>query len=179
MGLATSYGGGLIQTERFFAGGGNSVRGYAEESLGPLGPHGTPAGGSALLMLSQEVRFPLSRRIAGVGFVDAGNVFASVRDISLRELWLGAGLGLRFDTLVGLLRVDYGLGLERTPGRSPDGAVRARGVRGGCATTTTGPGGSSRPSSCNAAPHVNHGNSEALSATAQPRVATSPPCGRA
>ena len=104
------------------------MRGYAEESLGPLGPYGTPAGGSALLMLSQEVRFPLSRRIAGIGFVDAGNVFASVRDISLRELWLGAGLGLRFDTLVGLLRVDYGLGFERTPGRSPDGAVRARGV---------------------------------------------------
>ena len=118
IGLATSYGGGLIPTERFFAGGGNSVRGYAEDSLGPLGPYGTPAGGSALLILSQEARFPLWWRIAGVGFVDAGNVFASVRDISLRELRLGAGLGLRFDTPVGLLRVDYGLGLKRTPGRS-------------------------------------------------------------
>ena len=118
IGLATSYGGALIPTERFFAGGGNSVRGYAEDSLGPLGPYGTPAGGSALLILSQEARFPLWWRIAGVGFVDAGNVFASVRDISLRELRLGAGLGLRFDTPVGLLRVDYGLGLEQTPGRS-------------------------------------------------------------
>ena len=118
IGLATSYGGVLIPTERFFAGGGNSVRGYAEDTLGPLGPYGTPAGGSALLILSQEARFPLWRRIAGVGFVDAGNVFASVRDISLRELRLGAGLGLRFDTPVGLPRVDYGLGLRRTPGRS-------------------------------------------------------------
>ena len=115
IGLATSYGGVLIPTERFFAGGGNSVRGYAEDSLGPLGPYGTPAGGSALLILSQEARFPPWWRIAGVGFVDAGNVFASVRDISLRELRLGAGLGLRFDTPVGLLRVDYGLGLEADP----------------------------------------------------------------
>ena len=68
------------------------------------------------MLLNQEVRFPLWWRFAGVGFVDAGNVFPAVRDISLRELKAGAGFGIRIDSPVGLVRVDYGLALERDAG---------------------------------------------------------------
>ena len=48
-----------------------------------------------------------------MGFLDAGNVFSTVRDVSLRELKLGTGLGLRAETPVGLFRVDYGFPLSR------------------------------------------------------------------
>ena len=72
LGLATGFGGDLIPTERFHAGGGNTVRGYAQDSLGPVGFFGEPTGGNALLVLNQEVRFPLLWILRGVGFVDAG-----------------------------------------------------------------------------------------------------------
>ena len=113
VGLATGFGSDLIPTERFFAGGGNTVRGYAQDSLGPAGLFEVPAGGNALLILNQEARFPLAWRLTGVGFADAGNVFRSVRDIGLRDLKISAGFGLRIDTPVGLVRLDYGFPLNR------------------------------------------------------------------
>ena len=116
LGLANPFGGELLPTERFFAGGGNTVRGYAQDSLGPVGSLGAPLGGNALVILNQEVRFPLVWRLSGVGFVDAGNVFRSVRDISLRELGVGTGFGLRIESPVGLVRIDYGWALGRTAG---------------------------------------------------------------
>lgn len=117
VGLATGLGAELMPTERFFAGGGNTVRGYAQDSLGPggPGPGGIPAGGHALLILNQEVRVPLWKRFGAVGFIDAGNVFRSVRTVSLRDLRVGAGFGLRFQSPVGLLRLDYGFALPRRP----------------------------------------------------------------
>ncbi len=115
IGLATGFGSDLIPTERFFAGGGNTVRGYAQDSLGPTGVFGAPTGGNALLILNQEARFPLVWRLTGVGFVDAGNVFRSVGRAALRDLRIGAGFGLRIDTPVGLARLDYGLPLDRDP----------------------------------------------------------------
>ena len=119
LGLATGFGDDLIPTERFHAGGGNTVRGYPQDSLGPVGFFGEPRGGNALLVLNQEVRFPLLWILRGVGFVDAGNVFASPGDVSLRDLEIGLGGGLRADTPFGLLRVDFGFpvsddGAERT-----------------------------------------------------------------
>ena len=89
------------------------MRGYAQDSIGPTGLFGGTAGGNALLILNQEARFPLGWRLAGVAFVDAGNVFPSVRDIALRNLKVGAGFGLRIETPVGLVRLDYGLPFER------------------------------------------------------------------
>ncbi len=113
IGLATGFASDLIPTERFFAGGGNTVRGYAQDSIGPTGLFGGTAGGNALLILNQEARFPLGWRLAGVAFLDAGNVFPSVQDIALRDLKIGAGFGLRIETPVGLVRLDYGLPFER------------------------------------------------------------------
>ena len=112
IGLATGFGSPLHLTERFFAGGGNTVRGYGQDSLGPLGSAGAPTGGRALLILNQEARFPLWRRFSGVGFFDAGNVFHSLRDIALDDLRFGTGFGLRFDSPLGLVRADYGFPLR-------------------------------------------------------------------
>lgn len=115
-GVAAAFDGQeLIRSERFFAGGGNSVRGYEEDSLGPTDFFG-PTGGNTLLELKQEVRFPIAWWFRGVGFVDAGNAFATLGDLSLGGLAVGTGFGLRVDTPFALLRLDYGFALDREPG---------------------------------------------------------------
>ena len=115
LGLARGLGGSdLIPTERFFAGGGNTVRGYPQDSLGPRDPFfGGAAGGNALLVLNQEARFPIVWRFRGVGFLDVGNVFETPGDISFAGMAVGIGLGLRVESPVGLLRFDYGFALTR------------------------------------------------------------------
>jgi outer membrane protein assembly factor BamA len=99
----------LIPTERFYAGGANTVRGYREDALGAESALGGPEGGSALLVLNGELRFPIYRWLKGVGFVDAGNVYPNVRDISFTNLQVGIGAGARVDTPFGLIRFDLGV----------------------------------------------------------------------
>jgi len=76
--------------ERFFAGGGNSLRGFGLNQAGPRDPvTGFPVGGEAMLIFNQELRFPMrlpfvGNRVGGTLFYDAGNVFRSVRRITLR-----------------------------------------------------------------------------------------------
>jgi outer membrane protein insertion porin family len=76
--------------ERFFAGGGTTLRGFGLNQAGPRDPTtGFPVGGQALLIFNQELRFPMhlplvGNRLGGAVFYDAGNVYTSVRDISLR-----------------------------------------------------------------------------------------------
>ena len=116
LGLAKGFGQALIDSERFLAGGGNSVRGYREDSLGPTDFVGQVVGGQALLIFNQEVRFPVAGRFGGVAFFDAGNTFERVRDLSISDLRMGVGFGLRVDTPFALLRADYGARLRRRSG---------------------------------------------------------------
>jgi outer membrane protein assembly factor BamA len=97
----------LIPSERFFAGGQGTVRGVAEDSLGERDFFGDPRGGKAMVVLNQEVRVPIYRWLRGVGFADAGNVFANVGDLRLGELVGSLGVGLRLTTPFALLRVDF------------------------------------------------------------------------
>ena len=99
---------GLLPSDRFRAGGASTVRGYGEDSLGPRDALGVPSGGDKLIVLNQEVRFPVYRWAHAVGFLDAGNVFAKEEAFDWGELRVGFGLGLRLDTPVGLLRADVG-----------------------------------------------------------------------
>ena len=105
----------LIPSERFYAGGANTVRGYREDDLGARGILGDAEGGSALLVMNGELRFPVFKRLRGVGFLDAGNVFQAIGDISARKLQVGAGGGARLDTPFGLIRFDVGLPVNRRP----------------------------------------------------------------
>jgi outer membrane protein assembly complex protein YaeT len=110
----------LITSERFFAGGSRTVRGVAEESLGGRDFFGDPTGGQVMLVFNQEVRVPLYRWVRGVGFVDAGNVFARPRDVKASDLVGSVGAGLRVMTPFALLRVDFAKtawGAEGTSGR--------------------------------------------------------------
>jgi outer membrane protein insertion porin family len=108
----------LSLTDRFRAGGATSVRGYGEESLGPRDEFsGLPSGGDRLLILNQEVRFPMYRfsnsfAVNGVAFIDAGNIFA--KGEAWNGLKTGYGFGLRLDTPVGLLRGDVGVPSNRS-----------------------------------------------------------------
>jgi outer membrane protein insertion porin family len=104
--------------ERFFGGGGTSHRGFPENQAGPRDlTTGFPLGGNALLFHNTELRFPLlGDNIGGVVFHDAGNVYSSLGDISfsLRQrdqtdfnyLVQAAGLGVRYRTPIGPVRVD-------------------------------------------------------------------------
>jgi outer membrane protein assembly factor BamA len=98
--------------QKFLAGGGTSVRGFAEDSLGGVDFFG-PIGGDALLVLNQEVRFPIVWWFRGVAFIDAGNVFATPSEVSFRNLDVGTGLGLRVHSPFALLRLDFGLPVTR------------------------------------------------------------------
>jgi len=116
VGLArTADGEVLIPSERFYAGGANSVRGYREDDLGARSIFGDAEGGSALLVMNGELRFPVFKRLRGVGFLDAGNVYPAIGDVSASQLQVGAGGGARLDTPFGLIRFDVGLPVNRRP----------------------------------------------------------------
>jgi outer membrane protein assembly complex protein YaeT len=108
----------VIPTERFYAGGGTTVRGFKQNTLGPLDQSGDPLGGNAMLVLNNELRFPIFSIFDGVGFLDVGNVFPLVTDFRLSELRKTAGFGIRLRTPSLMFRFDYGFKLDRHPGES-------------------------------------------------------------
>ena len=97
----------LLIEDRFFAGGGTSVRGFAESSLGPRAPDGVAIGGQASAIVNQELRFPLWKPLHAGVFYDAGNTFAVARAFDLRALRHSAGVGLRLMFPFGPVRVDW------------------------------------------------------------------------
>jgi outer membrane protein assembly complex protein YaeT len=120
LGVADSFGQRLAEDDRFQAGGPSSVRGFAQGSLGPLDPLlGVPLGGSGVLVLNQELRFPLFWKLRGVGFWDAGNAFATPSDISLADLRHSAGAGVRVELPFGLLRFDWAGVIDRKENEDP------------------------------------------------------------
>ena len=89
---------------RFFAGGDRSVRGYGYQSIGPTNSFGRVIGGRNLLVASSEVEHYFTRNWGMAAFVDAGNAFSGT-DYRPK---IGAGLGLRWLSPVGMVRVDLG-----------------------------------------------------------------------
>ena len=101
---------------RLYAGGGGSVRGYAYSSLGPRAPNGAILGGRSAVDSSMEIRWRATDTIGVVGFFDAGNAFeAEVPNFSL-PLQMSAGVGLRYYTGFGPLRLDIAAPINPRPG---------------------------------------------------------------
>ncbi len=122
LGLAKGLGGqDVVSFERFFAGGGTTLRGYDQNRLGPVDFFGDPAGGEAVFIANNEIRFPLVHFFDGVGFLDMGNVYRKMSDFDLSEVRKSAGFGLRVRTPFLLLRLDYGFKLDRRPEESRGG----------------------------------------------------------
>ncbi len=99
-------------SERFFAGGASSLRGFDVDRAGPLGENNEPIGGNALLIGNLELRVPLISSLQFAGFYDGGNVFENVHQIGLSEISHTVGAGLRVRTPFGPIRIDYGLNLN-------------------------------------------------------------------
>jgi outer membrane protein assembly factor BamA/autotransporter translocation and assembly factor TamB len=116
LGLAHGFGDRVPETERFYAGGSNTLRGFEQNAVGPIGPDRIPTGGEALLVFNNEVRVPLFRIVDGVGFVDIGNVFDRFSDFDITDLRETAGVGIRVRTPWFLVRGDYGFVLDQRPG---------------------------------------------------------------
>jgi outer membrane protein insertion porin family len=113
----------LPASERFFAGGDTTVRGFSLDRLGTpetISPSGFPTGGNGVIVLNSELRVAVMRAIQAVGFLDAGNVFARAIDLDLSELRGAVGFGMLYGSPIGPVRVDLGFKLDRrelSPGR--------------------------------------------------------------
>jgi len=94
---------------RFYAGGGGSVRGYEFQSIGPEDQFGDPQGGRSLVEVGIEVRQRVLENWGVVGFVDGGNVYESTFPDFEETLRFGAGVGVRYYTSIGPIRLDLGV----------------------------------------------------------------------
>jgi translocation and assembly module TamA len=108
----------LPADKRLYAGGAGSVRGYAFQHAGPIDASGVPIGGASSLELGAELRYRITDTIGIVPFVEGGNVYPTSLPDNASLFW-GAGLGLRYYTLVGPVRLDLATPFTHRPGDKP------------------------------------------------------------
>jgi outer membrane protein insertion porin family len=135
LGLVKSFDGSFVPTSQlFFSGGGNSLRGFPIDQAGPqrLVPFcnvlqqqtgcvnvTVPVGGRQLFILNSEMRFPLriNKALGGVLFYDGGNVYSAINLRNFADNYSNTiGLGLRYSTPIGPVRLDLGRNLNPVPG---------------------------------------------------------------
>ena len=117
--LGTIQGVGLYDiapSRRLYAGGGGSVRGYAYQGLGEQAPDGKPVGGRSLNEASVEARYRFGN-YGVVAFVDAGQAYSETMP-QFSDLRYGVGLGGRFYTNFGPIRLDVATPVNRRPGEA-------------------------------------------------------------
>ncbi|HHW14915.1 MAG TPA: BamA/TamA family outer membrane protein [Firmicutes bacterium] len=88
--------------QRFLVGGADTIRGYENNAFS----------GDKYLVLNAEYRIPFSKALTGVVFADAGDAWDTNEPVELGKLRTGYGVGLRVDTPVGVMRIDYGIGQQ-------------------------------------------------------------------
>ena len=97
---------------RFYTGGGGSVRGYKYQSLGPKDRDGDPVGGLSFNDISLEARLKVTEQFGIVPFIDGGMVYDQTLPDWGRDLAWGAGIGFRYYTLIGPIRLDIATPLQ-------------------------------------------------------------------
>lgn len=100
--------------KRLFLGGANTVRGFSFQKLGPLDETGNPEGGLSSALANIELRRPIVGILSGVLFLDMGMLDEDKLHYSEEEVYTSTGAGLRVDTPLGPLRLDYGYKLNPT-----------------------------------------------------------------
>ena len=138
LGLAKPFASSFIPTSQlFFAGGGTTLRGFPIDEAGPqrIVPFCTglqnqtgcvnvtvPVGGNELFILNSEIRFPLKifKPLGGVIFYDGGNVYSAINLPNFVTNYTNTiGVGLRWATPIGPIRIDLGHNLNPVPGIDP------------------------------------------------------------
>lgn len=104
----------IAPSRRFYAGGGGSVRGYSYQSIGPRDANNTPIGGRSLVEASIEARYRFGS-FGIVPFIDAGAIYDDIYP-NFSGLRVGAGLGLRYYSSFGPIRIDVGTPINPQPG---------------------------------------------------------------
>jgi outer membrane protein insertion porin family len=107
--------------DRFLLGGATTIRGYVENTLGPVFVEadnpgeqlGKPKGGKYLLLTNMEVRRPLFWRFGGTAFLDVGNTYSRLAEITPLSIAFSSGMGLQFFTPIGPIRFDYAVRLKK------------------------------------------------------------------
>ncbi|MEW6682773.1 MAG: outer membrane protein assembly factor BamA [Nitrospirota bacterium] len=108
----------LPPNERFYVGGRSSIRGYEEDTVGPKLDDGTPTGGNVFLLLNAELRATVVGSLGVVVFWDGGNTWLDQDSIRWTDIKTTVGMGVRYNTPVGPLRLDYGHKLNWEPGEA-------------------------------------------------------------
>ncbi|MFZ3191476.1 MAG: POTRA domain-containing protein [Candidatus Sulfotelmatobacter sp.] len=138
LGLAKAFNGSFVPTSQlYFSGGGTSLRSFPIDEAGPqrLVPFcnvlqnqtgcvnvTVPLGGRQLFILNSEVRFPLRimKNLGGVVFYDGGNVYSAINFNNFTSNYTNTvGIGLRYSTPIGPIRIDLGHNLNPVPGINP------------------------------------------------------------
>jgi translocation and assembly module TamA len=120
--LASLDGAPLLQLpsdQRIYAGGGGSVRPYGWQMAGPLAPNNVPIGGKSSFVLNLEARIRITETIGIVPFVDAGSYYESPVPQLGRTFLYGVGVGARYYTAFGPLRLDLATPLHKRSADSP------------------------------------------------------------
>ncbi len=102
-------------SKRFYAGGGNSIRGYGYQAIGPKDPLGEPIGGKSVFEVSTELRVKITDTWGIVPFFEGGSVFDSQLPDFSRKLRWGAGIGVRYYTGFGPIRLDVAFPINKQP----------------------------------------------------------------
>ncbi len=114
VGAIHTFGGQRLPFDDLFrAGGPTSVRGFGVDSLGPRTTARESTGGEGVIVMNQELRYQHDATgLGGVVFYDGGNVFERLKDVNF-DLRHAVGAGFRYDSPVGLLRIDLALPLNK------------------------------------------------------------------
>ncbi|NMC63830.1 MAG: outer membrane protein assembly factor BamA [SAR324 cluster bacterium] len=105
-------------SQRFYAGGRTSVRGFSENSLGPRGLNGSVIGGDVLAVNNIQFNYLMNDSFAWHSFFDFGNIYLREREIDMTDLRKGTGLGMEYLSPVGPIGIDIGFPLQRRAGES-------------------------------------------------------------
>ena len=106
----------IAPSRRYYAGGGGSIRGYGYQKIGPVDQNGDPLGGKSVTEFSLEGRVRFGN-FGVVPFLDGGNLYASSIP-KLNKFRYGTGIGVRYYSSFGPIRLDLGTPLNRRPGES-------------------------------------------------------------
>jgi translocation and assembly module TamA len=105
----------LPVNKRVYSGGGSSVRGYDYQAVGPLDANGVPIGGRSAVEAAIEARARITKRIQLAAFADAGAVYSEPFPDFAGDYLVGAGVGIRYLSTLGPIRLDAAVPLEKRP----------------------------------------------------------------